>query len=176
MLRQLATCAAGGMQLQRILSKHGNTTHATMGILTMLTSLHAKEGGWRLGRVSLQPKAVIERREYGRILRQGGSETYDTYVTACWVLLQHSMPQRRLACQQWGGCICNRWLPCPCLARSGQLLHVDNDHLKANLVALAHDGAKLEAATGALPLLGATAFLTAVCGAATGAASGFEKL
>lgn len=61
-------------------------------------------------------------------------------------------------------------------ARSGQLLHVDNDHLKANLVALAQEGAQLEAATGALPLLGATAFLTAVCGTATGAHAGLDRL
>lgn len=59
------------MQLQFILSKHSREAYAIMGILSMLTSLHAKEGGWQLAGVSLQAKAMIERREYARILRQG---------------------------------------------------------------------------------------------------------
>ncbi|PRW56078.1 membrane -like [Chlorella sorokiniana] len=58
----MVQAVSSGMAIQQALARHGGHQPATLGLFTLLTSRHAKEGGWRLTEVSMHPKAIIEKR------------------------------------------------------------------------------------------------------------------
>ena len=147
LLMGCTTMTAAGVSIALTYSKYGHKTNGTHFLQVLLASRHRQPPTLN---ETLHPKSIVEKREYGRIIRYLHISKLPTTTSRAHPPSFHiQIPRPRWSC-------------------SSQLLHASHAHLACNLDSLMAAGSELEEADGTAPMLGAAAFLAAFTGASYG--------